>query len=357
MSIVPAANMLRTTVSDDSCADSAAKPNCERPFAVSWQRELAAAIRNPAVLRQRLGLPINAEFASKTNAFPLLVPDSFLQRMMRGDESDPLLLQVLPSAEEAVLRSGFVSDPVGDENARKAPGILQKYRGRALLIAAGACAVHCRYCFRREFPYGNEPRRIEDWQPAIDCLTADTSISEVILSGGDPLMLTDTRLRELCQKLDAIPHIERIRFHTRLPIVLPSRVTDEFLQLLANFRSQAVMVVHANHGNEIVGDCEAALRQIVKTGIPVMNQAVLLRRINDNVEALELLCRRLINIGVMPYYLHQLDRVNGTAHFEVNTQLGLELVKQLATRLPGYAIPKFVQEIAGEPGKTTIGFL
>ena len=354
MSIVPAANLLRTAVPQASSEEPEPDGAPENPPTESWQRQLAAAIRDPAELRKRLSLPaIEAELAG-SEGFSTLVPESFLRRMQPANPHDPLLLQVLPGPAESDVVPGFVTDPVGDTSARKAAGMLQKYAGRALLIATGACAVHCRYCFRREYPYQNEPRRLNDWQPAIDCLAEDSSITEVILSGGDPLMLTDIRLTELCQKLDAIPHIERIRFHTRLPIVLPSRVTAEFLQMLKGLRAQPLMIVHANHGNEIADDCQQALQRIVQAGVPVLNQAVLLRNINDNADALELLCRRLTNIGVMPYYLHQLDRVMGAAHFEVDIAVGRRLIDELAVRLPGYAIPKFVQEIPGQPNKTSL---
>lgn len=354
MSRVPAANLLRTTVSDESDGPNPSSHATSEVLEDCWQRQLAAAIRDPNHLRRRLGLAEVPAQTSESHGFSTLVPESFLKRMVPGDNWDPLLLQVLPSAAESAAISGFVMDPVGDQHARKAPGLLQKYDGRALLIATGACAVHCRYCFRREYPYQNEPRTVADWQPAIDFLSDDASITEVILSGGDPLMLTDARLDQLCRMIDAIPHVERIRFHTRLPIVLPARVTSRFLDLLASLRSQPLIIVHANHGNEIVNDCAEALQKIVKAGVPVLNQAVLLKDINDDIDALEQLCRRLINIGVMPYYLHQLDRVNGAAHFEVETARGLQLIAELSTRLPGYAVPKFVQEISGQASKTPI---
>ena len=286
--------------------------------------------------------------------FPVLVPENFLNRMRPGDPSDPLLRQVLPLAAESVVVDGFISDAVGDLSARRTRGVLQKYAGRVLLIAASSCAVHCRYCFRRDYPYEAEPRRLDEWQSALTEISLDSSISEVIVSGGDPWMLSDMRLKSLCSAIDAIPHIERIRFHTRLPIVLPSRVTDELLMLFSELRSQSIVVVHSNHANEIVGDCELALRRLVKSGIPVLNQSVLLKGVNDSVDAMEALSRRLINIGVMPYYLHQLDQVTGAAHFEVGKPEGQEIIRQLSTRLPGYALPRYVQEIPGDTGKTPI---
>lgn len=346
-----------------------AKMPPERPFLVppgsdsaqrSWQRQLADAIRSPSDLLAALELtpgadtPYGVVDEAPDKSFTTLVPRSFLDRMQPGNPRDPLLLQVLPTTAERVTTAGFVADPVDDEAAKKAPGLLQKYDGRALMITNGACAVHCRYCFRREYPYQDEPRRLEDWQPALNEIAADQTITEIILSGGDPLMLNDDRLTTLCQQIAEIPHIDRIRFHTRLPIVLPARVTQQLLEMLASLRCQPVMVVHANHANEIMGDCRLALQSIVRAGIPVLNQAVLLRHINDNADALEALCRQLVNIGVMPYYLHQLDQVQGGAHFEADKTLGQQLVKELATRLPGYAVPKFVQELPGEPSKTAL---
>lgn len=319
----------------------------------SWQRQLAAAYRTAESLLEVLRLPASSLALAETS-FPLLVPHSFVARMRPGDAQDPLLRQVLPTSEESASASGFVSDPVGDQLSRRVPGLLQKYHGRALLVATGACAVHCRYCFRREYPYQQDPRRMEDWEPALQELRADSSVTEVIFSGGDPLMLTDQRLSEMLAAVDRIPHVERIRFHTRLPIVLPARITDELLDQLAGLRAQVVVVVHANHGNEIVDDCADALRRLVSNGQPVLNQAVLLRGVNDDADVMETLCRRLINLGVIPYYLHQLDQVSGAAHFECEPAIGLKIIRILQSRLPGYAVPKFVQEIPGEPSKTPL---
>ena len=324
--------------------------------ALSWNRSLADAIRDPDVLIDELGLPEELREAARQAAslFPLLVPRSYVDRMEKGNPRDPLLLQVLPLVEETSQVPGFVTDAVGDEQAKLAPGLLQKYEGRALLISTGACAVHCRYCFRRHYPYGEEPRRLDEWAPALEALKANSSIHEAILSGGDPWMLTDARLAQLLGKLAEIPSITRIRMHTRLPIVLPERVTDELLELCASQRAQIIVVVHANHPHEIAGDCSEALRRLVRAGLPVLNQAVLLRGINDRAEVLAELCERLINIGAIPYYLHQLDRVAGTAHFEVAEEIGLRLIEELRSRLPGYAVPRYVREIEGEPSKTPL---
>lgn len=321
-----------------------------------WHRALAEAVRDPDELIDLLRLPDEFREPARRAAklFPLLVPRSFLTRMKPGDPRDPLLLQVLPLGAEEQVVDGFTDDAVGDSEAHRASGLLQKYAGRALMIATGACAIHCRYCFRRAYPYGDEPRRMADWQPAFDVLAADETIHEAILSGGDPLMLTDQRLAEIVSRLEAIPHLTRIRVHSRLPIVLPERVTETLVDILLSNRLTPIMVVHANHPRELEGTCAAALRRLVRSGITVLNQAVLLRGINDNADTLTELSERLINLGVIPYYLHQLDRVAGTAHFEVCEETGRELIAELRQRLPGYAVPQFVREIPGEASKTPL---
>lgn len=317
-----------------------------------WKTELANAIRDTGALLQRLG--VETSEASNPGHFPCLVPESYLRRMTPGNLGDPLLLQVLPTKQEDIPHPDFQIDPVADEAARLTNGVLQKYSGRALLITTGACAVHCRYCFRQHYPYADDLHGIENWLPALDAISEDPSLSEVILSGGDPLVLSDSKLGRLIEHLAAIPHLKRLRIHSRLPIVLPSRVTVDLISQLKQSRLQPVMVVHANHAQEIQLDCADALKLLVQSGIPTLNQAVLLRRINDNIEALTELCESCVNLGVIPYYLHQLDRVQGAAHFEVGIEHGIKLVEQLRQRLPGYAVPRFVQEIPGEPSKTPI---
>lgn len=340
---------------------TATEATIEHAPAETWQRGLATAVRDPDELLDLLQLPEELREAARRAAhlFPLLVPRSFLQRMEPGNPHDPLLLQVLPLGAEEVVPPDYALDAVGDQAAKRAPGLLQKYSGRALMMATGACAVHCRYCFRRHYAYGEDPKRLDDWEPAFQVLQEDQSIHEIILSGGDPLMLTDRRLGELCARLQAIPHLRRLRVHTRLPIVLPERVTPRLLSLLTAGPLTPILVVHCNHPRELSGNCGEALRQLVRAGCTVLNQAVLLRGINDDAETLAELCEKLVDLGVMPYYLHQLDRVIGTAHFEVPEARGLELIAALRSRLPGYAIPQFVREIAGAPHKvpitTTIG--
>jgi EF-P beta-lysylation protein EpmB len=321
-----------------------------------WHRSLATAVRDPDQLVYLLKLPDNYRKQARKAAklFPLMVPHSFLDRMEPGNPEDPLLLQVLPLEAEQEEVSGFVPDALHEQSSRQAPGMLQKYAGRALLIATGICAVHCRYCFRKNYPYGQEPRRLEDWKPALQAIADDDSLREVILSGGDPLMLTDARLAALCGSLDEIAHLKRLRIHTRLPIVLPDRVTQSLIEILTSSRLTPIMVVHANHPREIVGECAQALQTLVSSGITVLNQAVLLRSINDSADVLADLCERLVDLGVMPYYLHQLDRVSGTAHFEVPQSRGCEIIEQLRRRLPGYAVPQYVREVPGMLFKTPL---
>lgn len=321
-----------------------------------WHRSLAMAIRDPDVLIDELGLSPDLKPAALAAArlFPLLVPLSFVRRMRLGDPDDPLLRQVLPLGDECEVVPGFTHDPVDDSTFRIAPGLLRKYSSRALMISTGSCAVHCRYCFRRQYPYGDEPKRWDDWQPAFDALAADPQIDEVILSGGDPLMLTDSRLETLIDRLSEIPHLRRLRIHSRLPIVLPDRVTDELLAIVTQTRLTPIFVVHANHAAEIVDDCADALRKLVRGGVTTLNQAVLMRGVNDSIEAQRALCLSLVDVGVLPYYLHQLDRVAGAAHFEVPLEVGRSIVRELRTCLPGYAVPRFVQERPGEPNKTVL---
>jgi len=314
-----------------------------------WRRCLAESIRDPDVLIDRLELPECWREPARRAArhFPLLVPQSYLERMRLGDPADPLLRQILPLEAEMTATPGFTDDPVGDLAARATPGLVCKYHGRALLVATGACAVHCRYCFRRQYPYGAEPKRLEDWKPALRLLRSDQTLREVILSGGDPLMLSDHRLAQLVGQLEAIPQLSRLRLHTRLPIVLPDRITSALLEMLTETRLTSIVVVHANHPQELAADGAAALRAMVRSGLTVLNQAVLLRKVNDDADTLTELCQRLADLGVIPYYLHQLDRVTGAAHFEVDPSQGKALVEELRRRLPGYAVPRYVREVPG----------
>ncbi len=319
--------------------------------APAWQRALADAIRDAGALQAFLGL----DGAPAGDAgFPVRVPLGYARRMRPGDPADPLLAQVLPSAAEGHEVPGYGSDPVGDGDAMMRPGVLHKYTGRVLLVTTGACGVHCRYCFRREFPYADANPRPDDWRAAIDYIARDDSIEEVILSGGDPLSLPDPKLAGLVARIEAIPHVHTLRLHTRMPVVLPERVDDALLGWLAHTRLATVVVLHANHGNEIDATVDAACRRLAGCGAVLLNQAVLLRGVNDAAGALTGLSRRLFASGVLPYYLHVLDPVRGAAAFAVDRDRARRLVADVAARLPGYLVPRLVAEEPGRPGKTPL---
>jgi EF-P beta-lysylation protein EpmB len=325
----------------------------------NWQRELAAAVRDPAELLRLLELDLPALLEPAQRAarlFPLCVTHSFIDRMRKGDPADPLLLQVLPLAAELEAAPGFSADPVGDLAALRSPGLLQKYHGRALLISTGACAIHCRYCFRRAYPYDTAGFKPGYWEAIRKTLQADSSLEEVILSGGDPLTLSNDKLRQLLELLAEIPHIRRIRIHSRLPVVLPSRIDTGLVQVLerAHARFQFIHVIHSNHANEIDPAVAAAVAQLHATGAPVLNQTVLLKGINDSAASLMELSQKLIAVGVMPYYLHLLDRVQGAHHFETEEKKAIELMQILQRQLPGYMVPRLVREEKGAGGKTVI---
>lgn len=318
-----------------------------------WQEAWRDAVRDPRELLAMLGLEHLAGRLSDAAAaqFPLRVPRGFVARMTPGDANDPLLRQVLPLDEEMRPVPGFGLDAVGDAAARTATGVLQKYRGRALLVATGSCAVHCRYCFRRHFPYAEETAARDGWREAVDAIRADEGIEEVLLSGGDPLSLATSKLAELTTALAGIPHIRRLRIHSRLPVVLPERVDDGLVRWLAALPWPVAFVIHANHANEFDAEVDAALGRLRGAGAQLLNQAVLLRRVNDSVDALAALGERSFAAGVLPYYLHQLDRVAGVAHFEVPDEQALALHAELRARLSGYLVPRLVREIPGDTGK------
>ncbi len=318
-----------------------------------WQQAMREAVRDPRELLAMLGLPQAALAISDAAAaqFPLRVPRGFVARMRHGDPHDPLLRQVLPLDDELRPAAGYVLDAVGDAAARAGHGVLHKYAGRALLIATGSCAVHCRYCFRRHFPYAEETAAAGGWREAVQALHADPSITEVILSGGDPLSLSTARLADLTRQLAALPQLRRLRIHSRLPIVLPERVDDGLLAWIAALPWPVTLVVHANHAREFDVDVDHALVRLRDARVTLLNQAVLLRGVNDSAEALAALCERGFEAGVLPYYLHQLDRVAGAAHFEVGDPEALALHRALVARLPGYLVPKLVREVAGDTAK------
>ena len=321
-----------------------------------WQKSLARAIRDPREVLARLELPMDLLPEAQTAAqdFPLLVPHAYVARMRPGDPQDPLLRQVLPLGEELQPAPGFVSDPVGDLPAMPRPGLLHKYHGRALVVTTGACGIHCRYCFRRHFPYARANPMPERWQQVRDYLLADDSIEELILSGGDPLSLSDHRLDGLLNAVRGVPQLRRIRLHTRYPIMLPERLTPELTALLCDTHWQVILVIHANHANEINAAVHSGLQPLRDSGITLLNQSVLLQGVNDSETALVDLSEALFAAGVLPYYLHQLDPVQGAAHFRVDDRHALALHAALRRRLPGYLVPKLVREQAGEAAKTPL---
>ncbi len=320
--------------------------------APDWRALWRDAITDAGELLQAVGLDELADQLPPADAdFALRVPRGFVARMRRNDRNDPLLLQVLPQLAELDEVPGFAIDAVGDMDSRAAHGVLHKYRGRALLIASGSCAINCRYCFRRHFPYGEEMAAAGQWRQALEHLRQDNSISELILSGGDPLALATGKLEELGRGLAELPHVTRLRIHSRLPVVLPERIDTVLLAWLAELPLQKVMVLHANHANEIDAGVDAACAALREAGVTLLNQSVLLRGINDDAATLAELSERLFAAGVLPYYLHQLDRVRGTAHFEVDDSGALALMDALRARLPGYLVPKLVREVAGDASK------
>jgi len=319
-----------------------------------WQHQLRNVISSRDELLRALGL--SADEVGHANgadeSFALKVPRSFVQRMRYGDPRDPLLLQVLSTAQEMLDTPGYSTDPVGETGAANPRrGVIHKYHGRVLLIVSGGCAVNCRYCFRRHFPYSANQNSRQQWRDALQLIRDDDSIEEVILSGGDPLVAIDEQLQALVAQIAAIAHVRRLRIHTRLPVVIPARITDTLLDAITHPRLQTVMVIHCNHANEIDDSVAEALAAMRRRDITLLNQSVLLANINDNLEAQLALCQRLFATGVLPYYLHLLDKVQGAAHFDVPEQRARMLLSELTARLSGYMVPRLVREIAGADSK------
>ncbi|OYD22926.1 EF-P beta-lysylation protein EpmB [Oceanimonas baumannii] len=322
---------------------------------ISWQKELGQSFTHPEQLLDYLGLdptPWQQGLAAR-KLFAMRVPRPFADKMRPGDPSDPLLRQVLPLNEEFAQVPGFVTDPL-EEHDSALPGLLHKYRSRVLLVLRGGCAVNCRYCFRRHFPYADNSPGQSGWQPAVNYIAAHPEINEVILSGGDPLMAKDHHIAALLSELEAIPHLRRLRIHSRLPVVIPARLTEELRERLNQSRLRPVLVLHVNHANEIDDDMARRLQGWQRAGITLLNQSVLLAGVNDNADVLEALSERLFEAGVLPYYLHQLDKVAGAAHFAVSDEQARALMAQLLARLPGFLVPRLVREVGGEVSKTPL---
>lgn len=321
-----------------------------------WKIELGNAITSPLELLRLLDLD-KTDLARQLDSIPefrLRVPRCFVSRMRKADPDDPLLRQVLPLAIENRISPGFVKDPVGDLQSETVPGVLHKYHGRALLVTTGACGIHCRYCFRRHFPYSDSNPSVDQWRQALSYIRQTDSISEVLLSGGDPLSLSDQKLSSLIKAIELIPHVKRLRIHSRMPVVLPARIEPQFLNMFDGSRLKTIMVIHANHANEIDVEVHKTMSDLRDSGMTLLNQSVLLRKVNDNVDALADLSEKLFEFGVLPYYLHLLDPVQGAAHFNIEQNEAMVLINHLRTRLPGYMVPRLVWEKPGAAFKITI---
>ncbi|WP_066014398.1 EF-P beta-lysylation protein EpmB [Endozoicomonas atrinae] len=321
-----------------------------------WQEQLAGAITSPEQLLTMLQLSpeLLSPALKACQEFPLRVPHAYINRMELGNANDPLLRQVLPVGEECEHIEGFGLDPLAEQSQNPTDGVIHKYHGRLLLIVSGACAVNCRFCFRRHFPYQDNRLDRDSWNSAMEYIRSDTSIKEVILSGGDPLATSDRRLEKIAAELNHIDHVETLRIHSRLPIVIPDRVTDDLINWFARQRLQPVMVIHANHANEIDDSVREAMFRLKQAGVTLLNQAVLLKGINDSASALIQLGEALFKAGVLPYYLHLLDPVHGAAHFDIPEVKATRLLKEVMANCPGYLVPKLVREIPGRLGKTWI---
>jgi len=315
-----------------------------------WRQIQRDNFRHWQTLAEFLELDLDKPFFSHPH-FPLNLPRRLAEKIQKGTLDDPILTQFFPHQKENISASGFLSDPVEDTAFRITYRLLKKYAGRVLLMPTSTCAMHCRYCFRQNYPYHKSPG---DFSKELDAIANDLSIHEVILSGGDPLSLSDRKLKALIEGLSAISHIKLLRFHTRFPIGIPERITDSFLETLENTRLQTFFLLHTNHPRELDDDVLAAMKKIQKQGVPVLTQTVLARGVNNDFETLKELCLKLAEHGIVPYYLHQLDKVQGAAHFEVSTQAGLKLIQKLREALPGYAVPNYVQEIPSQKSKTPI---
>jgi EF-P beta-lysylation protein EpmB len=322
----------------------------------SWQEELKELIQSPQTLIDRLQLGQEwlepAEKAARH--FPLRVTESYLSRIRQGDPYDPLLLQVLPLAEELDTRTGYDKDPLDESRFNPVPGLVHKYRSRVLLIAATQCAINCRYCFRRHFPYEDNQLGRPEWHQALGYIRQAPEINEVILSGGDPLSLSDKQLAWLVHQIADIGHIKRLRIHSRYPIILPSRITSGLIEAVKHPRLRTLMVMHCNHPQEIDDHVRRGVNTLTESGFQVLNQSVLLKKINDNSRILATLSESLFDIGVLPYYLHLLDKVEGAAHFTVSDEDAKALYGELLTLLPGYLVPKLVRETPHEGSKTPV---
>ncbi len=322
----------------------------------AWQKALVQAITDPQELLNSLELDSDWLEAAKSaaNVFPLNVPRGFVARMQKGNAHDPLLRQILPLGDELQIVAGYSEDPLQEAKYNPVPGLLHKYQGRVLLTLVGTCAVNCRYCFRRHFPYTDNNPGTEGWERALNYIANHPSIHEVILSGGDPLVANDKTLQAFSDKLNLIPHIKRLRIHSRIPIVLPERITPEFIHWISQLKQKPILVTHCNHPQEINAAVAEAAHLLTKAGVVLLNQTVLLKGVNDAAETLIALSESLFAIGIQPYYLHLLDKVQGAAHFDVDKETAVKLHEELSQNLSGYLVPKLVYEQPGAPAKKPV---
>ena len=321
----------------------------------SWKKILQEATSDPHDLLNKLNIKDPSLISKQANKnFSLRVPPGFVSKINQNDPEDPLLRQILPSVEEENDCAGYIEDPLNEVNRQVSPGLLHKYHGRVLLVLTGSCAIHCRYCFRRHFPYSDSNPSGANLNKAIEYLQNETSVTEVILSGGDPLSVSDDRLSDLVSRLAEIPHLKRLRIHTRFPVVVPERINDECLEWLTKTRLQPAIVLHVNHANELDKSVEQTILKLRNHNIPLFNQSVLLKGVNDSVHALVELSETLFAYGVMPYYLHLLDPVAGASHFEVDEASAKLLMNEVQKQLPGYLVPKLVKEDPALSHKTIL---
>ncbi|QFU66394.1 EF-P beta-lysylation protein EpmB [Klebsiella quasipneumoniae] len=326
------------------------------PSREDWITQLANVVTSPDELLRLLNVDADEKLLAGREArrlFPLRVPRAFIARMEKGNPDDPLLRQVLTAEEEFIVAPGYSTDPLEEQHS-VVPGLLHKYRNRALLLVKGGCAVNCRYCFRRHFPYAENQGTRRNWQTAMNYIAEHPQLDEIIFSGGDPLMAKDHELDWLMTQLEAIPHVKRLRIHSRLPIVIPARITETLVSRFQHSSLQVILVNHVNHANEIDNEFRTAMTMLRQAGVTLLNQSVLLRGVNDNAQTLADLSNALFDAGVMPYYLHVLDRVQGAAHFMVNDDEAREIMRELLTLISGYMVPKLAREIGGEPSKTPL---
>lgn len=326
------------------------------PNREGWIQQLAAVVTDPIQLLKMLELehlPELQKGAAARQLFALRVPLPFIARMKKGDARDPLLLQVLTQSAEFILSPGYSHDPL-DEQQPAVPGLLHKYHNRALLMVKTGCAINCRYCFRRHFPYQHNQGNKYNWTQALDYIAAHPELEEIIFSGGDPLMAKDTELSWLISRLEAIPHLKRLRIHTRLPVVIPERITETLVQILRQCSLQVVMVTHINHAQEIDLALTEVMCRLKMADVTLLNQSVLLKGVNDTADSLAELSNQLFSIGIMPYYLNVLDKVQGAAHFLVDDNQARQLIHQLLAKLSGFLVPKLIREVAGATSKTPI---